>query len=79
MTLGVHSEAGKLRTVMVCRPGLAHRRLTPANREALLSIVERTITTLQNREPSATAAVATAKRPMGSKKKLRSRRLSRTG
>lgn len=36
MTLGVHSEAGKLRTVMVCRPGLAHRRLTPANREALL-------------------------------------------
>lgn len=36
MTLGVHSEAGKLRAVMVCRPGLAHRRLTPANREALL-------------------------------------------
>ncbi|AKJ67538.1 arginine deiminase [Pandoraea thiooxydans] len=36
MTLGVHSEAGKLRTVMVCRPGLAHRRLTPANRESLL-------------------------------------------
>ena len=36
MTLGAHSEAGKLRTVMVCRPGLAHRRLTPANREALL-------------------------------------------
>lgn len=36
MTLGVHSEAGKLRTVMVCRPGLAHRRLTPANRETLL-------------------------------------------
>lgn len=36
MTLGVHSEAGKLRAVMVCRPGLAHRRLTPGNREALL-------------------------------------------
>ncbi|CAB3774776.1 arginine deiminase [Paraburkholderia humisilvae] len=36
MTLGVHSEVGKLRAVMVCRPGLAHRRLTPANREALL-------------------------------------------
>lgn len=34
--LGVHSEVGKLRAVMVCRPGLAHRRLTPANREALL-------------------------------------------
>lgn len=30
-TFGVHSEAGKLRTVMVCRPGLAHQRLTPAN------------------------------------------------
>ncbi len=29
--LGVHSEAGKLRTVLVCRPGLAHERLTPAN------------------------------------------------
>ena len=36
MTSGVHSEAGKLRTVMVCSPGLAHRRLTPANHEALL-------------------------------------------
>lgn len=36
MTLGVHSEAGRLRTVMVCAPGLAHRRLTPANHEALL-------------------------------------------
>ena len=27
--LGVHSEVGKLNTVMVCRPGLAHQRLTP--------------------------------------------------
>ena len=27
---GVHSEVGKLRTVMVCRPSLAHQRLTPA-------------------------------------------------
>jgi arginine deiminase len=34
--LGVHSEVGKLRTVMVCRPGLAHQRLTPANAEDLL-------------------------------------------
>lgn len=33
---GVHSEAGVLRTVMVCRPGLAHRRLTPDNCHALL-------------------------------------------
>lgn len=33
---GVHSETGKLRQVIVCRPGLAHRRLTPSNREALL-------------------------------------------
>lgn len=33
---GVHSEAGKLRTVIVCRPGLAHKRLTPANCRDLL-------------------------------------------
>jgi arginine deiminase len=33
---GVHSEVGKLRTVMVCRPGLAHQRLTPGNRADLL-------------------------------------------
>src|SRR5882757_1885688 len=35
-TFGVHSEVGKLRTVMVCRPGLAHQRLTPGNCHALL-------------------------------------------
>jgi arginine deiminase len=34
--LGVHSEVGKLRTVLVCRPGLAHERLTPGNRSELL-------------------------------------------
>ena len=33
---GVHSECGKLRTVMVCRPGLAHKRLTPGNCDSLL-------------------------------------------
>jgi arginine deiminase len=33
---GVHSEIGKLRTVMVCHPGLAHHRLTPANCKELL-------------------------------------------
>ena len=33
---GVHSEVGKLRTVMVCRPGLAHLRLTPGNCHDLL-------------------------------------------
>jgi arginine deiminase len=33
---GVHSEVGKLRTVMVCRPGLAHHRLTPGNASDLL-------------------------------------------
>ncbi len=33
---GVHSEAGKLRTVIVCRPGLAHKRLTPSNCRDLL-------------------------------------------
>jgi arginine deiminase len=35
-TLGVHSETGKLRQVIVCRPGLAHRRLTPENCQELL-------------------------------------------
>lgn len=35
-TLGVHSETGKLRQVIVCRPGLAHRRLTPTNCDSLL-------------------------------------------
>ncbi len=32
----VHSEIGKLKTVMVCRPSLAHQRLTPANCHDLL-------------------------------------------
>ena len=36
MKWGVHSEAGRLQTVLVCRPGLAHRRLTPANCHTLL-------------------------------------------
>jgi arginine deiminase len=34
--LGVHSEVGRLRKVLVCEPGLAHRRLTPTNCDALL-------------------------------------------
>jgi arginine deiminase len=34
--LGVHSETGQLRQVIICRPGLAHRRLTPDNCEDLL-------------------------------------------
>ncbi|MGW0551435.1 arginine deiminase [Streptomyces altiplanensis] len=34
--LGVHSEVGKLRKVLVCAPGLAHRRLTPTNSDDLL-------------------------------------------
>ncbi len=34
--LGVHSEVGRLRKVLVCSPGLAHNRLTPSNAEALL-------------------------------------------
>ncbi len=33
---GVHSEVGRLRKVLVCRPGLAHRRLTPRNSDDLL-------------------------------------------
>lgn len=34
--LGVYSEVGRLRTVLVCRPGLAHQRLTPGNCHELL-------------------------------------------
>src|SRR5262245_37739296 len=33
---GVHSEVGRLRKVLVCEPGLAHRRLTPTNCDELL-------------------------------------------
>jgi arginine deiminase len=33
---GVHSEVGRLHRVLVCRPGLAHRRLTPTNCDELL-------------------------------------------
>ena len=33
---GVHSEVGTLRKVLVCAPGLAHRRLTPSNSDDLL-------------------------------------------
>jgi len=36
MPLGVHSEVGRLRRVMVHRPGLEHSRLTPSNAEELL-------------------------------------------
>ena len=36
MSFGVHSEVGKLRKVMVHRPGLEHSRLTPSNAEELL-------------------------------------------
>src|SRR5205809_3590490 len=34
--LGTHSEVGRLRTVMVHRPDLAHERLTPTNCHELL-------------------------------------------
>src|SRR3954449_10854432 len=35
-THGVHSEVGRLRKVLVCAPGLAHRRPTPTNSDELL-------------------------------------------
>lgn len=35
-SLGVYSEVGRLRKVLVCAPGLAHRRLTPSNADDLL-------------------------------------------
>ena len=34
--LGVHSEVGKLQTVIVHRPDLAHERLSPTNCHELL-------------------------------------------
>jgi arginine deiminase len=37
MPFEVHSEVGKLRKVMVHRPGLEHTRLTPSNAEELLA------------------------------------------
>ena len=36
MPFGVQSEVGRLRRVMVHRPGLEHTRLTPSNAEELL-------------------------------------------
>jgi arginine deiminase len=36
MKHGVYSEVGKLRKVIVCRPGLAHMRLTPENSREFL-------------------------------------------
>ena len=36
VTTGLHSEVGRLRKVIVCRPGLAQKRLTPANCHELL-------------------------------------------
>src|SRR6478735_8706269 len=36
MALGVYSEVGRLKKVMVHRPGLEHTRLTPSNAEDLL-------------------------------------------
>jgi arginine deiminase len=36
MKYGVYSEVGRLRKVIVCRPGLAHMRLTPGNCHDLL-------------------------------------------
>jgi arginine deiminase len=36
VTAGLHSEVGRLRKVIVCRPGLAQKRLTPANCHELL-------------------------------------------
>jgi len=33
---GLYSEVGRLRKVLVCRPGLAQKRLTPANCHELL-------------------------------------------
>jgi arginine deiminase len=36
---GVHSEVGRLHKVLVCAPGLAHRRLTPQLRRPAPGVV----------------------------------------
>ena len=36
MTFGVHSEVGRLRKVIVHRPGFKHSRLTPSTAQELL-------------------------------------------
>jgi hypothetical protein len=38
MAIGVHSEVGRLRKVLVHRPGLEHKRLTPSNAAELLNL-----------------------------------------
>ena len=53
---GVHSEVGKLRTVLVCRPGLAHQRLTPGNAAGLLFDDVLWVQEAQNRQASARLA-----------------------
>ena len=47
--VGVWSEIGKLRRVLVCPPGLAHERLTPDSADELLyeTLSERELAVLQ--------------------------------
>ncbi len=64
--LGVHSEAGKLRKVMVCSPGLAHQRLTPSNCDELLFDdviwVNRPSATTSTSSPRCASAASTSSR-----------------
>ena len=60
--LGVHSEVGKLHTVMVCRPGLAHQRLTPATAADLLFDDVLWVPEAQKRPPRFRAQDARARR-----------------
>ncbi|MFE4967286.1 arginine deiminase family protein, partial [Streptomyces sp. NPDC056660] len=52
---GVHSEVGRPRRVLVCAPGPAHRRLTPADsvdklRERDVDVVESQVITIVGAE-----------------------------
>ena len=58
MTHGVYSEVGRLRKVLVCRPGLAQKRLTPANCRELLFDDVLWVAQAQNDHDAFTSAMA---------------------
>jgi arginine deiminase len=58
ITSGVHSEIGRLRAVLVCRPGLAQKRLTPANCRDLLFDDVLWVTQARNDHDAFTSAMA---------------------
>ena len=55
---GVNSEVGRLRKVLVCRPGLAQKRLTPANCRELLFDDVMWVAQARNDHDAFTSAIA---------------------